>query len=205
MSDAPVSDAPVSDFPWLIVGLGNPGPAYAGNRHNIGYLVLDVLAARMRVRFSSHKTRNEVAEGRVSESPSGAVRLVLAKPRAFMNATGGPAGALRTFYKTPLEQVVVLHDELDLPFGTLRLKCGGGDNGHNGLRSLRASFGSGDFFRVRCGIGRPPGRQDPADYVLRDFGPAERKELPLHLQLAADAVVTLATKGLEKAQRDFNS
>lgn len=196
----------MSDAPWLIVGLGNPGPSYAGNRHNVGYLVLDVLAARIRGRFSSHKTRNEVAEGRLpSGDPATAARVVLAKPRAFMNLTGGPAAALRTFYKTPLDQVVVIHDELDIPFGALRLKLGGGDNGHNGLRSLRASLGSGDFFRVRCGIGRPPGRQDPADYVLRDFGTVERKELPVFVERAADAVETLVMQGLETAQQSFNS
>lgn len=195
----------MSEAPWVVVGLGNPGPTYAGNRHNVGYLVLDVLAERMRARFASHKSRNQVAEGRLP-GPAGAspLRVALAKPMAFMNVTGGPTSALCAYYKTPVERVVVLHDELDLPFSVLRLKCGGGDNGHNGLRSLRASLGSGEFYRVRCGVGRPPGRQDPADYVLRDFAAVERKELPLFLERAADAVETLLAAGLDRAQQEFN-
>jgi PTH1 family peptidyl-tRNA hydrolase len=141
-----------------------------------------------------------VAEERVAGH-----RVVLAKPMSYMNESGGPVKSLADFYKVPLEHVVVVHDELDIDFATLRLKHGGGDNGHNGLKSLRRSFGSGDYYRVRVGIGRPPGRQDPADYVLKPWSSVERKELPLLVVEAADAVETLLTDGLERAQNRFNS
>jgi peptidyl-tRNA hydrolase, PTH1 family len=187
------------DGPWLVVGLGNPGPGYAGNRHNAGAMVADLLAGRVRSSFKSHRARADVVETRF-----GADRVVLAKPRSYMNESGGPVVALRDFFKLPIERIVVVHDELDLGFGVLRLKLGGGDNGHNGLKSLRRSLGSGEFHRVRVGIGRPPGRQDPADWVLRDFSPAERKELDLHLERAADAVESLIADGLAAAQNHYN-
>jgi PTH1 family peptidyl-tRNA hydrolase len=187
------------DGPWLIIGLGNPGPTYAGTRHNAGARVLDVLADRVHASFKSHKTRSDVVESRLDDT-----RVVLAKPRSYMNESGGPVCALRDFFKIPAERMVVVHDELDLPFGALRVKTGGGDNGHNGLKSLRRSLGTGDFHRVRLGIGRPPGRQDPADWVLRDFSPAERKELDLLLERAADAVETLVEQGLAEAQNRYN-
>ena len=186
--------------PWLVLGLGNPGPQYAGNRHNVGFMVLDVLADRVGGRFKSHKARGEVVETRVADQ-----RAVLAKPRSYMNTSGGPAAALRDFFKAPIEKIVVVHDELDLESGALRLKLGGGDNGHNGLKSLRQSLGSGDFYRVRLGIGRPPGRQDPADFVLRDFSAAERKDLGVHLERAADAIETLIGDGLAAAQNAYNT
>ncbi len=187
--------------PWLVVGLGNPGPDYETTRHNVGFLVVDELAGRARGRFSAHKrARAQVAEERVAGH-----RAVLVKPMAYMNESGGPVKGLADFYKVPLEQVVVVHDELDLDFASLRLKHGGGDNGHNGLKSLRRSLGSGDYYRVRVGIGRPPGRQDPADYVLRPWSGVERKELALLVAEAADAVETLITDGLERAQNRFNS
>jgi len=186
--------------PWLVLGLGNPGPQYAGNRHNVGFMVLDVLADRVGGRFKSHKARGEVVETRVADQ-----RAVLAKPRSYMNTSGGPAAALRDFFKAPIEKIVVVHDELDLESGALRLKLGGGDNGHNGLKSLRQSLGSGDFYRVRLGIGRPPGRQDPADFVLRDFSAAERKDLGVHLERAADAIETLIGAGLAAAQNAYNT
>jgi PTH1 family peptidyl-tRNA hydrolase len=185
--------------PWLVVGLGNPGPSYAGNRHNVGARVLDVLADRARSSYKSHKSRCDVVETRIGEQ-----RVVLAKPRSYMNESGGPVASLRDFFKAPLDRIVVVHDELDLPYAALRLKLGGGDNGHNGLRSLRRSLGSGDYHRVRVGIGRPPGRQDPADFVLKDFAAAERKELDLVLEHAADAVEVLVTEGLERAQNSYN-
>jgi peptidyl-tRNA hydrolase, PTH1 family len=185
---------------WLVVGLGNPGPGYSGNRHNAGFLVLDVLAQRMGARFKSHKARADVVEGRLSGE-----RVVLAKPRSFMNDSGGPVSALRDFFKTPLDRIVVVHDELDLPYGGLRLKLGGGDNGHNGLRSVRRSLGSGDFNRVRFGIGRPPGSMDAAAFVLRDFGTVERKEIELNVEHAADAVEALLAEGLERAQNSYNT
>ena len=188
--------------PFLVVGLGNPGPAYRGNRHNVGFLVLDLLAERVGGRFSKHKARADVVEGRLGLPP--APRVVLAEPRSYMNEAGGPVAGLCGFYKVPVEQLVVVHDELDLPYGTLRLKRGGGDNGHNGLRSITRSLGSREYLRVRFGIGRPPGRMDPADYVLRDFSAAERKDLDFHLDRAADAVETLVRDGLESAQNRYN-
>ena len=185
---------------WLVVGLGNPGPEYSGNRHNVGYHAVDLLAERMGARFKSHKTRAEIVEGRLAGH-----RVVLAKPRSYMNESGGPVGALRDFFKVPLERVVVVHDELDLPFGGLRLKLGGGDNGHNGLKAIRRSVGSGDYNRVRIGIGRPPGRMDASAFVLRDFSAAERKELDVFVDRAADAVEALVSEGVERAQNTFNS
>jgi len=191
---------------WLVVGLGNPGPGYAGNRHNIGYLVVDELADRLRSSFRSHKTgRADVVEGRVGAPGTPGPRVVLAKARCYMNESGGPVKALASFYKIPPERIIAIHDELDLPFGGLRVKKGGGDNGHNGLKSMRSSFGSGDFFRVRAGIGRPPGRQDVADFVLSDYSRAEQKELPFQVGDAADAVESLVTDGLERTQQKFNS
>lgn len=189
---------------WLVVGLGNPGPSYAGNRHNVGYLVVDELASRVGSGFRSHRTgRADVVEGRLG-GPGGA-RVVLARPRCYMNETGGPVAALARFYKVPVERVVAVHDELDIPFDTLRVKLGGGDNGHNGLRSLRRSLDSGDFHRVRVGIGRPPGRQSPADFVLSDYTSAERRILPFQVDRAADAVESLLTEGLTRAQSRFNT
>jgi PTH1 family peptidyl-tRNA hydrolase len=189
----------MTDEPFLVVGLGNPGPAYAGNRHNVGFGVLDLLGERAGGRFKAHKGRADVLAARL-----GGVRAVLAKPRSYMNESGGPVAGLVGFFKIPPAQLVVVHDELDLPYGALRLKLGGGDNGHNGLRSITRSLGTRDYYRVRFGIGRPPGRQDPADYVLRDFAAAERKELGFHLDRAADAVESLLCTGLEPTQSRFN-
>ena len=192
---------------WLVVGLGNPGPAYAGHRHNVGYLVNEELAARVGGSFRSHKTgRADVVEGRLGGPGGlGGTRVVLARPRCYMNETGGAVAALVKFYKLPVERVVAVHDELDLPFETMRVKLGGGDNGHNGLRSLRQSLGSGEFHRVRLGIGRPPGRQSPADFVLSDYTSAERKALPLQVARAADAVESLVADGLSVTQATYNS
>jgi PTH1 family peptidyl-tRNA hydrolase len=190
----------VADDLWLVVGLGNPGPKYAGNRHNVGFFVADLLAERMGARFKAHKGRADVVEGRLVGQ-----RVVLAKPSTYMNLSGGPVASLRDFFKVPVERIVVVHDELDLPFGTIRLKRGGGDNGHNGLRSLTQSLGNKDYLRVRWGIGRPPGRQDPADFVLKDFSATERKELPFLVDRAADAVEALLTSSLETAQNAFHA
>jgi PTH1 family peptidyl-tRNA hydrolase len=191
---------------WLVVGLGNPGPTYAGTRHNIGYLVVEELARRLGEKWKSHKTgRAEVVEGRLGPVGSDAPRIVLARPRSYMNEVGGPVKALATFYKIEPDHVVAIHDELDIPFGTLRTKLGGGDNGHNGLKSMRSSLGTGDFYRVRAGIGRPPGRQSPADFVLASYSATERKELPFQVDLAADAVESLLTQGLAETQQRFNS
>lgn len=189
----------MADEVWLVVGLGNPGPSYAGNRHNAGHMVLDLLAERAGGRWKAHKGRADVVEGRLD-----GVRAVLAKPKSYMNTSGGPAAALRDFFKVPVERIVVVHDELDIAYGAVRLKRGGGDNGHNGLRSLSSALGSRDYLRVRVGIGRPPGRQDPADFVLKDFSAAERKELPFHVDRAADAAEALLTGPLEAAQNTFH-
>lgn len=191
---------------WLVVGLGNPGPTYAGTRHNIGYLVTDELARRMAATFRAHKSgRADVVEGRLAPPGAAAPRVVLARPRSYMNEVGGPVKALASFYKVAPDHLVAIHDELDIGFGTLRVKLGGGDNGHNGLKSIRSSLGTGDFYRVRAGIGRPPGRQDPADFVLSNYSAAERKELPFQVDRAADAVQSLVEKGLEATQQRFNS
>ncbi|MEO5652191.1 MAG: aminoacyl-tRNA hydrolase [Marmoricola sp.] len=191
---------------WLVVGLGNPGPTYAGTRHNIGYLVGDELARRVGGSWRSHKsTRTDVVEGRLGALGADALRVVLARPRCFMNESGGPVKALATFYKVPVERIIAVHDELDIDFGTLRSKLGGGDNGHNGLKSMRASLASGEFYRVRAGIGRPPGRQSPADFVLSNYTAAERKELPFQVETAADAVESLMRDGLEQTQQRYNS
>jgi peptidyl-tRNA hydrolase, PTH1 family len=184
---------------WLVAGLGNPGSEYAGNRHNCGFMVADLLAGRMSVTFKRDRSRARVAEGRLASRP-----VTLAKPQTFMNLSGGPVAALRGFYKIPAGRIVVIHDDLDIPFGVIRLKQGGGDNGHNGLRSVTAALGTRDYLRVRVGIGRPPGRMDPADFVLHDFSPAERKALPDVLERAADAVGALLQRGLAAAQNEFH-
>lgn len=190
------------DEPWLLVGLGNPGREYAANRHNVGFMVADLLANRMGARFGRHKRAHaEVAEGRLFV---GGPRAVLVKPLTYMNLSGAPVVALAQFYKVPVEQVVAVHDELDLPYGQLRVKRGGGEGGHNGLRSMSKSLGSKEYARVRFGIGRPPGRQDPADYVLSDFSGAERKELEFLVDRAADVVESVVTKGVEATQNAYH-
>jgi PTH1 family peptidyl-tRNA hydrolase len=185
---------------WLIVGLGNPGPGYAGHRHNAGYLAADVLAERAGARFRASKFLALTAEGRLAGLP-----VTLAKPATFMNESGHAVAGLRSYYRVPESRIVVVHDELDIPFGSIRLKLGGGDNGHNGLRSVTGSLGTRDYYRVRIGIGRPPGRLDPAVFVLRDFAAAERKELPVLVDRAADAVEALLGKGLAAAQNAFHA
>ena len=191
---------------WLVVGLGNSGPSYAGHRHNVGYLVVEELASRMGAALRAHKSgRADVLEGRLGAPGTPGPRVVLARARCYMNESGGPVKALAAFYKVPPQRIVAIHDELDLPFGTLRVKLGGGDNGHNGLRSLRSALGTGDFHRVRAGIGRPPGRRDVSDFVLSDYSAVERKELPFQVDRAADAVESLIVDGLEKTQQTFNT
>ncbi|HEX5597428.1 MAG TPA: aminoacyl-tRNA hydrolase [Micromonosporaceae bacterium] len=189
--------------PWLVAGLGNPGRQYSGNRHNVGFMVADLLAERIGARFGRHRRAvAEVAEGRLVP---GGPRLVIVKPMTYMNLSGGPVVALARFYKVPLQQLVAVHDELDVGFGQLRAKCGGGEGGHNGLRSISKSLGTRDYLRVRVGIGRPPGRQDPADYVLSDFSTVERKELDFVVDRAADVVEALVTRGLEWTQNAYHS
>lgn len=193
----------MSNEPWMIVGLGNPGAEYAATRHNVGFMVAERLADRQGAGWSrQRKARAMTASGRVGPLPG--VRTVLVEPLTFMNLSGQAVAPLATYYKVPVERIVVIHDELDLPAGTLRLKRGGGDNGHNGLRSLRGSLGSGEFLRVRVGVGRPPGRQDPADYVLRPFAKSEQDLVGVVIEQAADAVEVLITEGLPAAQNRFN-
>lgn len=189
---------------WLVVGLGNPGAQYAGNRHNVGFMVVDLLAKRLGAKFGRHnRAMADVAEARLGlggEAP----KLILAKPLTYMNLSGGPVAALAQFYKIPPAQVIAVHDELDIPYGQLRLKLGGGEGGHNGLRSMTKSLSTKEYLRVRFGVGRPPGRQDAADYVLSDFSAVERKELEFLVDRAADVVEALITKGLEPTQNAYH-
>lgn len=187
--------------PALVVGLGNPGPDYAETRHNVGFRVVEILASRAGGgRFSKHKSNADVLESRLADR-----RAVLAKPRTYMNVSGGPLAGLLHYYSIAIEDLVVVHDDLDLGFGVVRLKRGGGEGGHNGLRSISSSIGTRDYLRVRFGIGRPPGRQDPADFVLRRFAGTELKELEFAVDLAADAVQALLADGLEPAQNRFHA
>jgi peptidyl-tRNA hydrolase, PTH1 family len=191
---------------WLVVGLGNPGPAFASQRHNVGYRVADELARRMGVRFSAKRgMRAEVAEGRLGLPGDDGSRLVLAKSRTYMNETGAAVSRLLSYYKLQPAQMIVVHDELDIDPGQLRVKLGGGDNGHNGLRSIRQSLGTGEFFRVRIGVGRPPGRQDPADFLLSNFPASAREEVEVEISRAADAIESLVLVGLDRTQSNFNN
>jgi peptidyl-tRNA hydrolase, PTH1 family len=185
---------------WLVIGLGNPGPEHAGNRHNAGFMVADLLAERMGERFRRHRSRAAVAIGRLAGVP-----VALGKPQSYMNLSGAPVAALARFYKIPPARMIVIHDELDIPFGAIRLKLGGGDNGHNGLRSVTAALGTREYYRVRAGIGRPRGRTNPADFVLSDFSAAERKQLPALISGCADAVEALLQRGLAAAQNEFHA
>ena len=187
---------------WLVVGLGNPGSDYSGNRHNVGQMVLAQLADRISATFKNHQGNAAVAEGRSFQAGP---KLVLAKPNTFMNVSGGPVATLLRFYKIEPSRLIVLHDELDIPFDSVRLKFGGGHGGHNGIRDIIAATGTGDFTRVRIGIGRPPGRQPAADFVLRDFTGQERATLPNLLDEAADATQLIATHGLTAAQLKFHT
>lgn len=188
--------------PWLVVGLGNPGREYAGNRHNVGFLVAELLAGRVGGKFGRHKRAvAEVAEGRLG---FGGPKLVLVKPLTYMNLSGGPVVALAQFHKIPPGRVIAVHDELDIPYGQLRVKCGGGEGGHNGLRSMSKSLGTKEYVRVRFGVGRPPGRQDPADYVLSDFSAVERKELEFLVDRAADVVESVIARGVEPTQNLYH-
>jgi peptidyl-tRNA hydrolase, PTH1 family len=192
----------MTDAPTIVAGLGNPGPKYAANRHNVGFMVADVLAQRVGGRFAlSRKVRAEVCEARVGV---GGPRVILVKPMVFMNLSGQAVVPLAQYFGAGPESVVVVHDELDLPYGQLRIKKGGGEGGHNGLRSISQSLGSKDYVRVRFGIGRPPGRQEAADYVLKDFSKDERADLDLNIELTADAVEAVVEKGVEAAQNTYN-
>jgi PTH1 family peptidyl-tRNA hydrolase len=187
--------------PLLVVGLGNPGPQYAKTRHNVGFMVADLLAGRMGAQFKVHKRSGaEIVTGRLGHRP-----VVLAKPRTYMNESGRQVGPLAKFYSVMPADIIVIHDELDIDFGRIRLKLGGGEGGHNGLRSVANSLGTKNFQRVRIGIGRPPGRKDPAAYVLEAFTTAERPEVPAICEQAADATELLIEVGLETAQNQVHA
>ena len=192
----------MSNSTWLVVGLGNPGPDYAANRHNVGQMVLDILADRISASFKTHKANASVAEGRLG---FGGPKIILAKPGTYMNNSGGPVSGLMKFYDVPIQNVIVVHDELDIDAGAVRVKQAGGHAGHNGLRDIIAAADTNDFVRVRVGIGRPPGRMDAADFVLKNFSAEERKELPLLLALSADAVEEIVTKGALEAMNSVNA
>ena len=191
----------MSDRPLIVVGLGNPGEKYAGTRHNIGFLIADELASRAATSFSRHKKSGaEVATARLAGR-----QVYLAKPQSFMNLSGQPTAALAKFFSVPPTDVIAVHDELDIDFGRIRLKFGGGVAGHNGLRSVASALGTNDFHRVRIGIGRPPGHKSGAAFVLENFNAAERAEVPTICEQAADATELLAELGLEPAQNTVHA
>jgi PTH1 family peptidyl-tRNA hydrolase len=187
---------------WLVVGLGNPGEKYAATRHNIGQMVIDELTRRHSVKLSTHKSRTDIAAFKLQ---AGEHSVIIAKSKSYMNETGGPIKALANFYSVEPENIIALHDELDIPFAAIRTKIAGGDNGHNGLKSMTSAFGGPDYYRVRLGIGRPMGQQDPADFVLKAFSKEEQKALGEFIDRGADVVESLITKGLEATQSAFNS
>jgi len=189
---------------WLVVGLGNPGDQYAATRHNVGAMVIDELVRRHDIKLSSHKSRTEVAAYKLGVGES-AHSIILARSKSYMNETGGPIKALANFYSVETNNIIALHDELDIPFAAIRSKIGGGDNGHNGLKSMTSAFGTAEYFRVRLGIGRPMGQQDPADFVLKAFSKIEQKELGEFIDRGADVVESLISAGLEQTQTRFNS
>jgi PTH1 family peptidyl-tRNA hydrolase len=189
---------------WLVVGLGNPGDQYAATRHNIGQMVIDELARRHSVKFSSHKSRTDIAAFKLGVGVD-AHSVIIGKSKSYMNETGGPIKALANFYSVEPAKIIALHDELDIPFAAIRTKFAGGDNGHNGLKSMTSAFGAPDYYRVRLGIGRPMGQQDPADFVLKAFSKVEQKDLAEFIDRGADVVESLMSKGLEATQSSFNS
>jgi PTH1 family peptidyl-tRNA hydrolase len=189
---------------WLVVGLGNPGDQYAATRHNVGQMVIDELLRRHSIKLTSHKSRTEIAAYKLGMGEN-TQSIILAKSKSYMNETGGPIKALANFYSVETENIIALHDELDIAFATIRSKIGGGDNGHNGLKSMTSAFGTPDYYRVRLGIGRPMGQQDPADFVLKAFSKIEQKDLAEFIDRGADVVESLITQGLERTQTAFNS
>ena len=189
---------------WLVVGLGNPGDQYAATRHNVGQMVIDELAKRHKVKFSTHKSRTSIAAFKLGFGVD-AHSVILAKSKSYMNESGGPIKALASFYSVEPTNIIVLHDELDIGYAVIRTKVAGGDNGHNGLKSLTSSLGTADYFRVRLGIGRPMGQQDPGDFVLKQFSKEEKKTLEEFIDRGADCVEFLIEKGLDLTQSKFNS
>ena len=189
---------------WLVVGLGNPGDEYAATRHNVGQMVIDHLAKRHNVKLTSHKSRSDIAAYKLGVGVD-AHSIILAKSKSYMNESGGSIKALASFYSVEPTNIIVLHDELDIPYAAIRAKVAGGDNGHNGLKSLTSAFGTPDYFRVRLGIGRPMGQQDPGDFVLKQFSKEEKKDLDEFIDRGADCVEFLIEKGLDLTQSKFNS
>ncbi len=189
---------------WLVIGLGNPGSEYSATRHNVGQMVVDELAKRHKVKWSSHKSRTEIAAYKMGTGVD-AQSIIIAKSKSYMNETGGPLKALAAFYKVQPDHIIALHDELDIPYAAIRSKISGGDNGHNGLKSMTSALATAEYFRVRLGIGRPMGSQDPADFVLKAFSVAEKKTLPEFIDRGCDVVESLITHGLEETQSRFNS
>jgi PTH1 family peptidyl-tRNA hydrolase len=189
---------------WLVAGLGNPGDQYAATRHNVGQMVIDHLVKRHSVKLASHKSRTHIAAYKLGVGID-AHQIILAKSTSYMNESGGPIKALANFYSIEPENIIALHDELDIGFAAIRTKLGGGDNGHNGLKSMTSAFDTPDYYRVRLGIGRPMGQQDPADFVLKQFSKEEKKELDEFIERGADVVEFLIEQGLELTQGKFNS
>lgn len=187
---------------WLVAGLGNPGPGYTHNRHNVGQMVVDELATRIGGKFKTHSSRAQILEGRLG---IGGPKLILAKPMTFMNLSGGPVGNLAKFFGVDPKHVIAIHDEIDIPFDTVKLKLGGGEGGHNGLRDISKALGTKDYPRVRVGVGRPPGRMETADFVLKDFSKDEKKSLPFLLDSSADAVEEIVRSGWEAALKKINA
>ena len=189
---------------WLVVGLGNPGDKYAATRHNVGQMVIDELVRRHNVKLSSHKSRTHIAAFKLGVGID-AHPVIVAKSHSFMNETGGPIKALANFYSVEPQKIIALHDELDIPFAAIRTKIAGGDNGHNGLKSMTSAFGTAEYYRVRLGIGRPMGEQDPGDFVLKAFSKVEQKDLGEFIVRGADVVESLISEGLERTQTRYNS
>lgn len=189
---------------WLVVGLGNPGDQYAATRHNVGQMVIDELVRRNTIKLSSHKSRTEIAAYKLGKGEN-TQSVILAKSKGYMNESGGPLKALANFYSVETQKIIALHDELDIPFAAIRTKMGGGDNGHNGLKSMTSAFNTAEYYRIRLGIGRPMGQQDPADFVLKQFSKIEQKDLAEFIMRGGDVVESLITQGLEQTQSSFNS
>ena len=187
---------------WLVAGLGNPGPGYTHNRHNVGQMVVDELATRIGGKFKTHSSRAQILEGRLG---IGGPKLILAKPMTYMNLSGGPVGNLAKFFGIDPKHVIAIHDEIDIPFDTVKLKLGGGEGGHNGLRDISKALGTKDYLRVRVGVGRPPGRMETADFVLKDFSKDEKKSLPFLLDSSADAVEEIVCSGWDAALKKINA
>ena len=185
----------------MVIGLGNPGPVYARTRHNLGFMVADLLAGRAHCTIKLHKRSGaDAGSGRLAGRP-----VIVGKPRTYMNESGRQVAALAKFYSVPPAEILVIHDDLDIDFGKIRIKLGGGEGGHNGVRSVAAALGTKDFYRVRIGIGRPPGRKDPAAFVLENFTAAERPEVPVICEQAADATELLIKVGLDAAQNQVHT